>query len=54
MLSKKEGKVSRKADSIFENTEKKVSKKRKATLVTCAVICLLCIALDIYFLIQIF
>lgn len=46
--------MSRKNDSIFTNTEKQTSRKRKTTLFICAVICLACIILDIYFLVSIF
>lgn len=46
--------VSRKQDNIFRDSEKNASKKRKTIYLVCGVVCLLCIALDIYFLIQIF
>jgi len=46
--------VSRKQDNIFHDTSKSVSRKRKILYLVCGAICLLCLILDIYFLIQIF
>ena len=46
--------VSRKQDNIFRNPEKTATKKRKVIYLVCGAVCLVCIALDIYFLIQIF
>ncbi len=46
--------VSRKQDNIFRDSEKNAAKKRKIIYLVCGAVCLVCIALDIFFLIQIF